>query len=78
MSSAEAAANEVPRKRLYKIPEAMILLSISRSAIYEQVRSGRLRTVKQGRTRLVPDTAVDEYVKLLEQESQENDNGEAA
>ena len=42
------------RKALYRIPEAMRLLSLSRSVIYELIRSGRLRTVKQGRTRLVP------------------------
>ena len=57
------------RKALYRIPEAMALLSLSRSVIYEQIRAGRLRTVKQGRTRLVPVTAIAEYVALLERES---------
>ncbi|HEY8450983.1 MAG TPA: helix-turn-helix domain-containing protein [Natronosporangium sp.] len=57
------------RKALYRIPEAMALLSLSRSVIYEQIRAGRLRTVKQGRTRLVPATAIAEYVALLERES---------
>jgi excisionase family DNA binding protein len=44
-------------------------LSLSRSVIYELIRSGRLRTVKQGRTRLVPESAITEYVALLERES---------
>lgn len=57
------------RKALYRIPEAMALLSLSRSVIYEQIRAGRLRTVKQGRTRLVPAAAIAEYVALLERES---------
>ncbi|MFB9448152.1 helix-turn-helix domain-containing protein [Dactylosporangium vinaceum] len=57
------------RKALWKIPEAMELLSISRTVIYEQIRAGRLRTVKCGRTRLVPDTAIAEYVALLERET---------
>lgn len=57
------------RKALWKIPEAMQLLSISRTVIYEQIRAGRLRTVKQGRTRLVPDGAIAEYVALLEREA---------
>ena len=35
-------------RALYRIPEAMNLLSLSRSVIYEQIRAGRLRTVKQG------------------------------
>ncbi|WP_433797654.1 helix-turn-helix domain-containing protein [Actinoplanes sp. CA-252034] len=47
----------------------MRLLSLSRSVIYELIRSGRLRTVKEGRTRLVPESAITEYVSLLERES---------
>lgn len=57
------------RKALYRIPEAMRLLSLSRSVIYEQIRSGRLHTVKQGRTRLVPESSITDYVALLETES---------
>ncbi|MEU5671342.1 helix-turn-helix domain-containing protein [Micromonospora sp. NPDC047753] len=57
------------RKALYRIPEAMQLLSLSRSVIYELIRSGRLRTVKEGRTRLIPESAITEYVSLLERES---------
>ena len=56
-------------KQLYRVPEAMTLLSISRSVIYEQIRAGRLRTVTQGRTRLVPAAAITEYVDLLESEA---------
>jgi excisionase family DNA binding protein len=47
----------------------MILLSLSRTVIYELIRSGRLRTVQQGRVRLIPAAAVAEYVALLEHES---------
>ncbi|WP_327009884.1 helix-turn-helix domain-containing protein [Dactylosporangium sp. NBC_01737] len=47
-----------------KLPEAMEQLSMSRSVIYEQIRAGRLRTVTQGRTRLVPGTAIADYVAL--------------
>ena len=57
-------------KALYRIPEAMLLLSLSRSVIYELIRSGRLRAVKEGRTRLIPHSAIIEYVTLLEHESQ--------
>lgn len=56
-------------KALYRIPEAMRLLSLSRSVIYELIRSGRLRAVKEGRTRLVPQSAIMEYVALLEAEN---------
>jgi excisionase family DNA binding protein len=56
-------------KQLYRVPEAMRLLSLSRTVIYELIRSGRLRSVTQGRTRLIPATAIAEYVALLESES---------
>ncbi|GIF78139.1 helix-turn-helix domain-containing protein [Asanoa siamensis] len=59
------------QKAMYRIPEAMRLLSLSRSVIYEQIRAGRLRTVTQGRTRLVPAGAIAEYVALLESEASE-------
>ena len=58
-------------KALYRIPEAMRLLSLSRTVLYELIRSGRLRTVKEGRTRLVPHSAIIEYVALLENENKE-------
>jgi excisionase family DNA binding protein len=45
------------------------LLSMSRSVIYEQLRSGRLRSVRQGRARLVPAVAIQQYVELLMKEA---------
>ncbi|GAA5048066.1 excisionase family DNA binding protein [Thermocatellispora tengchongensis] len=59
-----------PERRLYRVHEAMFLLSMSRSVIYELIRSGRLRSVTQGRTRLIPASAIAEYIDLLEQEAQ--------
>jgi len=56
-------------KQLYRVPEAMAVLSLSRSVIYEMIRSGRLRSVTQGRARLIPATAIAEYVALLEAEA---------
>ncbi len=56
-------------KQLYRVPEAMAVLSLSRSVIYEQIRSGRLRSVTQGRSRLIPASAIAEYVALLEDEA---------
>jgi excisionase family DNA binding protein len=56
-----------PDKVLYRIPEAIHLLSIGRTVMYELIRSGRLRTVTQGRSRLVPASAIAEYVAALEE-----------
>ena len=33
--------SEANRKQLYRIVDAMVVLSMSRSVIYEQIRSGR-------------------------------------
>lgn len=71
MATNSAAEVTEFRKYLYKIPEAMALLSMSRSAIYEQIRSGRLRSVQQGRARLISAAAIRDYVTLLEREAQE-------
>jgi excisionase family DNA binding protein len=57
------------RKQLYRVVDAMVVLSMSRSAIYEQIRSGRLRSVTQGRARLIPASAIADYIALLEHEA---------
>ncbi|HVK21353.1 MAG TPA: helix-turn-helix domain-containing protein [Actinokineospora sp.] len=67
---ADFAPVVVSAKHLYRIPEAMLLLSMSRSVIYEQIRAGRLRSVKQGAARLIPAVAIQEYVNLLIRESE--------
>ncbi|MFE0696606.1 helix-turn-helix domain-containing protein [Streptomyces sp. NPDC058869] len=54
---------------LYRVPDAVRLLGLSRSVVYDLIRVGRLRTVKEGRTRLVPASAIADYVALLEREA---------
>ena len=34
---------EVPRRVLYRVEEAVMLLGLSRSQLYELIRSGRLK-----------------------------------
>ena len=50
---------------VYTVDEAAQALRLSRSALYELIRSGRLRSVKAGRRRLVPVEALAEYVATL-------------
>lgn len=57
-------------RELFKISEAMEVLSMSRTVIYEQMRTGRLRYVKQGRATLITAKAIRSYVELLENESE--------
>jgi hypothetical protein len=47
----------------------MRLLSMSRSVIYEQLRSGWLESVVQGRRRPIPAWALEKYVARLVEES---------
>lgn len=41
---------------------------LGRTKVYELITSGELRTVKIGRRRFVPASAVEEYVARLEQQ----------
>ena len=63
------ASTPVLPRQLYKVTEAMIVLSISRSVLYDEMRTGRLRSVTRGRSRLIPASAIADYVTLLERES---------
>jgi excisionase family DNA binding protein len=54
---------------LYRVTDVMVMLHMSRTVIYEQLRSGRLRSVHQGRTRLIPASAISDYIALLESEA---------
>lgn len=56
-------------KLLYDVNEAMELLNLSRSTLFEEIRAGRLQAVKRGRSRLVPAEAADEYAALLKREA---------
>ena len=68
-SDGHVSPSEANRKQMYRIADAVVVLSLGRTAIYEQIRSGRLRSVTQGRTRLIPASAIKEYIALLEREA---------
>ena len=63
---------------LYSVPEAMALLNLSRTQIYELIRTSRLVTVTQGRRRLVPADSITGYVQLLLAECRARGHGDAA
>jgi excisionase family DNA binding protein len=50
---------------LYRVEEAAEALRVSRSVIYELIRSEQLRTIKVGRSRRVPVEALADCVALL-------------
>ena len=69
--------SSTPVRALHDVPEAMALLNLSRTLIYELIRTRRLVTVTQGRRRLVPADSISEYVQLLLTEAG-GDDGRAA
>lgn len=60
-----------PEVLLYKVTDAARLLNMSRTVIFDQLRSGRLTSVKQGRLRLIPASALQNYIDLLIREAQD-------
>jgi excisionase family DNA binding protein len=58
--------------QLYRVKDAMRLLNLSRTVIYEQMRAGRLRSVQQGRARLITADAIRDYIALLKSEAEDN------
>jgi excisionase family DNA binding protein len=56
--------------RLYRVKEVMSMLGLSKTVIYEQLRAGRLCSVRQGRARLITASAIRDYITLLESEAQ--------
>ena len=42
--------------------EAARLLGVCRDTVYVLIRSGQLRSIKAGRARLIPITAIDEFL----------------
>ncbi|MFE3263843.1 helix-turn-helix domain-containing protein [Streptomyces sp. NPDC059215] len=66
MSTVTAPAEQL----LYRPEEAASALRIGRSMVYEEIRLGRLQTVRIGRRRLVPPEYIAQYVELLKREAQ--------
>ncbi|AVH21179.1 helix-turn-helix transcriptional regulator [Nocardia cyriacigeorgica] len=56
------------QERLHRIPEACGRLGIGRSYLYELMGAGRIRSVKVGRRRLVPESAIREFIEQLDAE----------
>lgn len=53
-------------KRLFSVENVMQMCGIGRTKVYEEMDSGRLRSVKIGRRRMVSAAALDEFISELE------------
>ena len=56
----EARPSEREPDRLLSIEQAALALGIGRTALYSEIGAGRIRSVKVGRRRLVPSSAISE------------------
>ncbi|GAA2735955.1 helix-turn-helix domain-containing protein [Actinocorallia aurantiaca] len=56
-------------KALYRVEEALEILSISRSCFYREVKAGRIGIVKAGRSTRVTADSIARFVELLENEA---------
>jgi excisionase family DNA binding protein len=65
MSNANTPSRAKDLPRLLAIKQAIHELGIGRTAIYELIKNGKLRTVMIGRRRLVPAEAIEEFVTGL-------------
>lgn len=60
--------HELP-KRLLTLTEAAHVLSMGRTRLFAEIKSGRLTTVGTGKNRRVTADAIDAYVDLLKSEA---------
>ncbi|MGC8635251.1 MAG: excisionase family DNA-binding protein [Candidatus Limnocylindrales bacterium] len=63
--AAQATALAPMPDRLLSVDEAADALGIGRSRLYEEIGTGRLRSLKVGRRRLVPASAITAYIEAL-------------
>lgn len=57
--------------KLYSVEEAMEIIDSSRKIYYDEIHSGRLKSVKRGRRRLHTPNQLRDYFDLLEKESEQ-------
>ncbi|MCT1619303.1 helix-turn-helix domain-containing protein [Janibacter hoylei] len=59
---------KVPEKMLMTVAETAEVLNVGKSAVYDLIRMKRLPSVKIGRLRRIPVTAVEEYVAAISED----------
>lgn len=60
-----AQANFPVQKVTYSIDEFVALTGLGRTMVFEELKSGRLQSVKCGSRRLIPASEVDAWLKAL-------------
>jgi excisionase family DNA binding protein len=60
------ATNKSSDIKMHRIDDASAISSLSRSTLYDHIRSGRLKSIKVGGRRLIPDSALRELLQIEE------------
>jgi excisionase family DNA binding protein len=63
LKNERARGSEAPR--LLSIKQAVFELGIGRSALYELISAGTLKTIKIGRRRLIAREAIEDFIAAL-------------
>lgn len=58
-------------KPLYDLNEGFELAGVKRSHGFKEIKAGRLKVIKNGKRTLITAQAIDDYIALLEKETQE-------
>lgn len=53
-------------RRVFSVVEAVAVLGISRSKVYEFIAAGEIRSIRIGRLRKIPVAAIDEFIASRE------------
>ncbi|MET8974717.1 helix-turn-helix domain-containing protein [Streptomyces sp. NPDC004539] len=52
-----------PPPALLTVPDVMVRLQLGKSKVYDLIRTKRLASFTEGRTRRIPETAVQDYIR---------------
>jgi len=55
----------------YRVSETQKILRMGKTTLYQEMRTGRLGSIKRGRSRIIPAAAITEYQSLLAAEAKE-------
>jgi excisionase family DNA binding protein len=58
-------------KLLYRPREAAAVLGISKTVLYDLIRTNRIRSIKDGKFRFITADALRDYVRQLESQAEE-------
>ena len=58
-------------EQYYRVSETQKILRMGKTTLYQEMRAGRLASIKRGRSRIIPAAAITEYQSLLAAEAKE-------